>query len=58
MSIKLARRYAIHAQLEMDRCDAGAIDEAIRWATLMLGALFDAKKARDEKSMDASPGKV
>lgn len=48
MSIKLARRYAIHAQLAMDRCDAGAIDEAIRWATLMLGALFDAKKAREQ----------
>jgi hypothetical protein len=56
MSIKLARRYAIHAQLEMDRCDPASIDEAIRWATMMLGALFDAKAKRDAVPNEA--GKV
>jgi len=45
MSIKQARRYAIHAQMEMERCDSGAIDEAIRWTSMMLGALFDAKRS-------------
>jgi hypothetical protein len=46
MSVKQASRDLIHAQLRLASTDDMALDDAIRYVTRALGALFDAKASR------------
>ena len=50
MSIKQANRDLIHAQLRLASTDPDALEDAIRYVTRAMGALFDAKAARDVKT--------
>jgi hypothetical protein len=49
MSVKMARRAATHALLEMDRCDDASLEAAIEWTVRQLGALYDAKAKMAER---------